>query len=135
MPTIVTNTSISPQHRFWSHLNVDAHVDSDPMIMMNTQAADLALMNLTYCSHADLHGFAAPSTKLYLASIADSFVLSGFVMIPFMGFVLNWKLEFVLRCKERRKKIFGFDLRKEHRLGENIGWERETDCEKREKIN
>ena len=39
-------------------------------------------------------------------------------MIPFLGFVLNWELEFDLRCKERRKKIFGFDLRKEHRLGE-----------------
>ena len=39
-------------------------------------------------------------------------------MIPFLGFVLNWELEFDLRCKERRKKIFGFDLRKEHRSGE-----------------
>ncbi|KAK4589372.1 hypothetical protein RGQ29_020090 [Quercus rubra] len=50
------------------------------MIVTNTPAADLALTNLAYCSHADLHGFAvpgtAPGTKLYLASIADSFVLS-----------------------------------------------------------
>ena len=85
------------------------------MIVTNTLAANLALTNLAYCSHADLHGFAIPGTKLYLA---NSFVLSRFVMIPFLGFVLNWELEFVLRCKERRKKIFGFDLRKEHRLGE-----------------
>ena len=88
------------------------------MIMTNTPAVGLALTNLAYCSHADLHGFAVPGTKLYLASIVDSFVLSGFVMIPFLGFVLNWELEFDLRCKERRKKIFGFDLRKEHWLGE-----------------
>nr|POE45847.1 vesicle-fusing atpase [Quercus suber] len=59
--------------------------------MMNTPAADLALTNLAYCSHADLHGFAAyyshadlhdfavPGTKLYLASIADSFVLHQFL--------------------------------------------------------
>ena len=87
------------------------------MIVTNTLAGDLALINLAYCSHADLHGFAIPGTKLYLASITDSFVLSRFVMIPFLGFVLNWELEFVLRCKERRKKIFGFDLRKEHRFG------------------
>ncbi|XP_050287594.1 vesicle-fusing ATPase-like [Quercus robur] len=46
------------------------------MIVTNTPAADLALTNLAYCSHADLHGFAIPGTKLYLASIADSFVLS-----------------------------------------------------------
>ncbi|KAM3700713.1 hypothetical protein ACB098_05G117800 [Castanea mollissima] len=46
------------------------------MIVTNTPAADLALTNLAYCSHADLHGFAVPGTKLYLASIADSFVLS-----------------------------------------------------------
>ena len=72
-------------------------------------------------------------------------------MIPFLGFVLNWELEFDLRCKEIRKKIFGFDLRcKERerclRLREElgiqseeertpVGGERETDCEEREKIN
>ena len=121
MPTIVTNTLISPQ-RFRSHLNVDAHVNSDPMIVTNTPAADLILTNLAYCSHADLHGFAILGTKLYLASIADSFVLSGFMMIQFLGFVLNWELEFDLRCKERRKNIFGFDSRKEHRLGERDRW-------------
>ena len=75
MPTIVTNTPISPQRRFQSHLNVNAHVDSDPMIMTNTPTADLALTNLTYCLHANLHGFAILGTKLYLTSIADSFVL------------------------------------------------------------
>ena len=80
-------------------------------LVMNIPAADLALTNLAYCSHADLHGFAIPGTKLYLASIADSFVLYGFMMILFLGFVLNWELEFDLRCKERRKRIFGFDLR------------------------
>ena len=103
------------------------------MIVTNTPAADLALTNLAYCSHADLHGFTIPSTELYLASIVDSFVLSligwrsiWFVMIPFLGFVLNWELEFDLRCKERGKKIFGFDLRcKERerclRLREELG--------------
>ena len=101
MPTIMTNTPISPQRRFRSHLNVDAHVDSNPIIVTNTPAADLALTNLAYCSHTDLHGFAVPGTKLYLASIADSFVLSGFVMIPFLGFVLNWELDL---------RIFGFDF-------------------------
>ncbi|KAE7995693.1 hypothetical protein FH972_000464 [Carpinus fangiana] len=51
------------------------------MIVTNTPAADLALTNLAYCSHADLHGFAVPGTKLFLASIGDSFVLS--VSYPF----------------------------------------------------
>ena len=50
------------------------------------------------------------------------------MMIPFLGFVLNWELEFVLRCKERRNKIFGFDLRIEHWLGE-----RERQIVRREK--
>ena len=88
------------------------------MIVTNTLTADLTLTNLANCSHADFHGFAIPGTKLYLASISDSFVLSRigwrsvwFVMIPFLCFVLNWELEFDLRCKERRKKIFVFDLR------------------------
>ena len=125
------------------------------MIVTNTSMADLALTNLGYCSHANLHGFAIPGTKLYLASIVDSFVLSltgwrsiCFVMVPFLGFVLNWESEFDLRCKEIRNKIFGFDLRcKERerrlRLREELGiWseeertpvgrERETNCEERE---
>uniref|UniRef100_A0A7N2LQT8 Vesicle-fusing ATPase n=1 Tax=Quercus lobata TaxID=97700 RepID=A0A7N2LQT8_QUELO len=55
------------------------------MIVTNTPAADLALTNLAYCSHADLHGFAVPGTKLYLASIADSFVLS--LSYPFLSFL------------------------------------------------
>ncbi|XP_062161091.1 vesicle-fusing ATPase-like isoform X2 [Alnus glutinosa] len=46
------------------------------MIVTNTPAADLALTNLAYCSHADHHGFTVPGTKLFLASISDSFVLS-----------------------------------------------------------
>ena len=37
-------------------------------------------------------------------------------------------MEFVLRCKERRNKIFGFDLRIEHWLGE-----RERQIVRREK--
>ena len=81
-------------------INSNAHVNSDPIIVTNTPAANLALTNLAYCLHADLHGFAIPGTKLYLASIADSFVLSRFVMIPFVGFVLNWELDL---------RIFGFD--------------------------
>ena len=131
---------ISPQRWFRSHLNVDAHVDSDPMIVTNTPAADLALMNLAYCSHTDLHGFAVPSTKLYLTSIADSFVLSGFVMIPFLGFVLNWELDlriFGFDFWIWRKKIFGFDLRKEHRLGERDrlwGEERTTVGERKNQL-
>ena len=82
------------------------------MIVTNTPMADLALTNLAYCSHADLHGFVVPSTKVHLASITDSFILSltrwrsvWFVMIPFMGFVLNWELEFDLRCKERERRL------------------------------
>ena len=98
---IVTNTPISPQHRFRFDLNIDTHVDSDPIIVTNTPTVDLTLTNLAYCSHADLHGFTILGTKLYLVSITDSFVLSGFVMILFLGFVLNWELEFVLRCKEK----------------------------------
>ncbi|KAK3431413.1 hypothetical protein EUGRSUZ_E03294 [Eucalyptus grandis] len=46
------------------------------MIVTNTPAADLALTNLAYCCPSDLHHFAVPGTKLSLASIADSFVLS-----------------------------------------------------------
>ncbi|KAM5588225.1 vesicle-fusing ATPase [Rosa sericea] len=46
------------------------------MIVTNTPAADLALTNLAYCSPLDLQTFAIPGTKLNLALIADSFVLS-----------------------------------------------------------
>ncbi|XP_050205034.1 vesicle-fusing ATPase [Mercurialis annua] len=46
------------------------------MIVTNTPAADLALTNLAYCSASDLHNFAVPGTKLFLALIGDSFVLS-----------------------------------------------------------
>ena len=51
------------------------------MIATNTPAADLALTNLAYCSLLDLQNFAIPGTKLNLALIADSFVLS--VSYPF----------------------------------------------------
>jgi vesicle-fusing ATPase len=46
------------------------------MIVTNTPAADLALTNLAYCSPSDLHNFAVPGTKLFLALVADSSVLS-----------------------------------------------------------
>ena len=46
------------------------------MIVTNTPAADLALTNLAYCSPLDLSTFAIPGTKLNLALIANSFVLS-----------------------------------------------------------
>ena len=49
---------------------------STTMIVTNTPAADLALTNLAYCSPSDLHNFAVPGTKLFLALVADSSVLS-----------------------------------------------------------
>ncbi|EEF43280.1 vesicular-fusion protein nsf, putative [Ricinus communis] len=49
---------------------------SATMIVTSTPAADLALTNLAYCSASDLHNFAVPGTKLFMALIADSFVLS-----------------------------------------------------------
>ncbi|KAF3966512.1 hypothetical protein CMV_009396 [Castanea mollissima] len=52
------------------------------MIVTNTSAADLALTNLAYCSHADLHGFVVPGTKLYLASITDSSQTSLIALMP-----------------------------------------------------
>ncbi|KAJ6738169.1 VESICULAR-FUSION PROTEIN NSF [Salix koriyanagi] len=45
---------------------------STTMIVTNTPAADLALTNLAYCSPSDLHNFAVPGTKLFLALVADS---------------------------------------------------------------
>ncbi|KAL9346643.1 hypothetical protein Peur_061496 [Populus x canadensis] len=49
---------------------------SSTMIVTNTPGADLALTNLAYCSPSDLHNFAVPGTKLFLALVSDSFVLS-----------------------------------------------------------
>ncbi|KAL9383879.1 hypothetical protein Peur_024202 [Populus x canadensis] len=49
---------------------------SSTMIVTNTPGADLALTNLAYCSPSDLHNFSVPGTKLFLALVADSFVLS-----------------------------------------------------------
>ncbi|KDP20974.1 hypothetical protein JCGZ_21445 [Jatropha curcas] len=46
------------------------------MIVTNTPSPDLALTNLAYCSATDLHNFAVPGTKLFMALIGDSFVLS-----------------------------------------------------------
>ncbi|KAG5234967.1 Vesicle-fusing ATPase family protein [Salix suchowensis] len=49
---------------------------SSTMIVTNTPGADLAVTNLAYCSPSDLHNFAVPGTKLFLALVANSFVLS-----------------------------------------------------------
>ncbi|XP_038895439.1 vesicle-fusing ATPase [Benincasa hispida] len=46
------------------------------MIVTNTPAADLALTNLAYCSASDLQNYAVPGTKLFLALVGDSSVLS-----------------------------------------------------------
>lgn len=46
------------------------------MIVTSTPAADLALTNLAYCSPSDLRNFSVPGTKLYLALVGDSSVLS-----------------------------------------------------------
>ncbi|XP_010260512.1 PREDICTED: vesicle-fusing ATPase-like [Nelumbo nucifera] len=46
------------------------------MIVTNTPSADLALTNLAYCSALDLKNFAVPGSNLFLALVADSFVLS-----------------------------------------------------------
>ncbi|KAL3740106.1 hypothetical protein ACJRO7_021395 [Eucalyptus globulus] len=52
------------------------------MIVTKSPAADLALTNLAYCCPSDLHHFAVPGTKLSLASVRDSFVLS--ISYPFL---------------------------------------------------
>jgi len=47
------------------------------MRVTNTPASDLALTNLAFCSPSDLRNFAVPGhNNLYLAAVADSFVLS-----------------------------------------------------------
>ncbi|ESW31318.1 hypothetical protein PHAVU_002G228500 [Phaseolus vulgaris] len=47
------------------------------MRVTNTPSTDLVLTNLAFCSPSDLRNFAVPGHKnLYLATIADSFVLS-----------------------------------------------------------
>ncbi|KAJ6377169.1 hypothetical protein OIU76_026189 [Salix suchowensis] len=46
---------------------------SSTMIVTNTPGADLAVTNLAYCSPSDLHNFAVPGTKLFLALVANSF--------------------------------------------------------------
>ncbi|BAT73737.1 Vesicle-fusing ATPase [Vigna angularis] len=47
------------------------------MRVTNTPSSDLVLTNLAYCSPSDLRNFAVPGHKnLYLATVADSFVLS-----------------------------------------------------------
>lgn len=58
------------------------------MIVTNTPAAELALTNLAYCCPSDLQNFSIPGTRLYLASVGDSFVLS--VSYPFLvAFLLS----------------------------------------------
>ncbi|GLU23006.1 hypothetical protein SLE2022_390400 [Rubroshorea leprosula] len=51
------------------------------MIVTNTPASDLAFTNLAHCSPADHHGFGIPGSQLFLANVADVFVLS--VSYPF----------------------------------------------------
>ncbi|KAI4365131.1 hypothetical protein MLD38_021147 [Melastoma candidum] len=46
------------------------------MIVTSTPAPDLALTNLAYCSPSDHFSFAVPGTKLFLANVADAFILS-----------------------------------------------------------
>ncbi|CAL1397980.1 unnamed protein product [Linum trigynum] len=46
------------------------------MRVTNTPSTDLALTNLAYCSATDLHNFAVPGTKLFMALIADRVVLN-----------------------------------------------------------
>ncbi|GKV50894.1 hypothetical protein SLEP1_g57574 [Rubroshorea leprosula] len=53
----------------------------ESMIVTNTPASDLAFTNLAYCSPADHHGFGVPGSQLFLANVADVFVLS--VSYPF----------------------------------------------------
>jgi vesicle-fusing ATPase len=67
---------------------------STTMIVTNTPAADLALTNLAYCSPSDLHNFAVPGTKLFLALVADSSVLSfSYPWIYCIIFLINWFLQ------------------------------------------
>ncbi|XP_017978707.1 PREDICTED: vesicle-fusing ATPase isoform X1 [Theobroma cacao] len=46
------------------------------MIVTSTPSADLAFTNLAYCSASDLHNYAVPGTRLFLANVGDDFVLS-----------------------------------------------------------
>ncbi|XVF40491.1 hypothetical protein PTKIN_Ptkin01aG0117800 [Pterospermum kingtungense] len=46
------------------------------MIVTSTPSTDLAWTNLAYCSPSDLHNFAVPGSRLFLANIGDAFVLS-----------------------------------------------------------
>lgn len=62
----------------------------ETMIVTNTPAADLAFTNLAYCSGSDLHNFAVPGTKLFMALIADSFVLS--LSYPFICILIFFYL-------------------------------------------
>ncbi|KAJ6333531.1 hypothetical protein OIU77_009409 [Salix suchowensis] len=76
---------------------------SSTMIVTNTPGADLAVTNLAYCSPSDLHNFAVPGTKLFLALVANSFFLivgrvNFFRFIPPEDFnlaLLTLELEFV----------------------------------------
>ncbi|KAK6283789.1 hypothetical protein POUND7_002741 [Theobroma cacao] len=54
------------------------------MIVTSTPSADLAFTNLAYCSASDLHNYAVPGTRLFLANVGDDFVLS--VSYPFLFF-------------------------------------------------
>ncbi|CAN1280771.1 Vesicle-fusing ATPase [Linum perenne] len=57
------------------------------MRVTNTPSTDLALTNLAYCSASDLHNFAVPETKLFMALIADRVVLT--LSYPFIASFLQ----------------------------------------------
>ncbi|ESQ38107.1 hypothetical protein EUTSA_v10028462mg [Eutrema salsugineum] len=46
------------------------------MTVTNTPSADLAFTNLAYCSSSDIRQFSVPGSDLFLANVADSFILS-----------------------------------------------------------
>nr|POF12430.1 cytochrome p450 87a3 [Quercus suber] len=83
------------------------------LIMLNTPAADLALTNLAYCSHNDFHGFAAYCSHAdlhgftaywhqALPCLHRRFLCPLPIPLFFLGFVLNWELEFDLRRRRPR---------------------------------
>ncbi|KAI4365130.1 hypothetical protein MLD38_021147 [Melastoma candidum] len=65
------------------------------MIVTSTPAPDLALTNLAYCSPSDHFSFAVPGTKLFLANVADAFILS--LSYPFLLLVLSEGLMIAVR--------------------------------------
>ncbi|XP_059661513.1 vesicle-fusing ATPase-like [Cornus florida] len=64
---------------------------SAAMIVTNTPAKDLAYTNFAYCSPLDLRNFSVPGSNLFLALVADTFVLSlsAYESIPIGHIALN----------------------------------------------